>query len=561
MEMVDDVYQTDVLIIGGGGAGARAAIEAKKHNVDVLVVVKGLFGRSGCTVMAEGGYNAAFGFIDKEDNEQYHFEDTVKGGRYLNNQKLVEILVSQAKIRIIDLERFGGAFDRVAPDKLSQRYFGGQRFRRTVHKGDRTGHEIMFALREEVTRQNVDVLEEIAITSLLTSEGRVVGATGLDLIHGRFLLFRAKAFIIATGGAGRIYSITTNPFQKSGDGYAMAFKVGAELVDMEMVQFHPTGMVFPSSSKGLLVTEAVRGEGGKLYNSLGERFMARYDAEKMELSTRDIVTRSIFSEIQEGRASEHGGVYLDISHLPDETIKQKLDTMLKQFLDVGIDIRRQPMEVSPTAHHFMGGIRVNEVCRSSISNLFACGEVSGGVHGANRLGGNSLAETQVFGSIAGEYAAKEARKLPYGDINYAVLDEEHDRLYRFEEGEGVLPYELKARLQTTMWQNVGIIRTEKSLKEAIAEIKEIKNEIYSIKVESGLRYNLELLAAVDLENMLLVAEIITRAALMRKESRGAHFRKDYPREDRRWLKNIILSKINDGIEIYTEAPLITKMKP
>ncbi|HEQ78235.1 MAG TPA: FAD-binding protein, partial [Euryarchaeota archaeon] len=228
METVDDVYQTDVLIIGGGGAGARAAIEAKKHNVDVLVVVKGLFGRSGCTVMAEGGYNAAFGFIDKEDNEQYHFEDTVNGGRYLNNQKLVEILVGQAKIRIIDLERFGGAFDRITPDKLSQRYFGGQRFRRTVHKGDRTGHEIMFALREEVTRQNVDVLEEVAITSLLTSEGRVVGATGLDLIHGRFLLFRAKAFIIATGGAGRIYSITTNPFQKSGDGYAMAFKVGAE---------------------------------------------------------------------------------------------------------------------------------------------------------------------------------------------------------------------------------------------------------------------------------------------------------------------------------------------
>ncbi len=561
MEKVDDVYQTDVLVIGGGGAGARAAIEAKKHNVDVLVVVKGLFGRSGCTVMAEGGYNAAFGFLDKEDNEQYHFEDTVIGGRYLNNQRLVEILVTQAKKRIIDLERFGGAFDRIAPDKLAQRYFGGQRFRRTVHKGDRTGHEMMFALKEEVTRLNVDILEEVAITNLLTYEGKVVAATGLDLIHGRFLLFRAKAFVIATGGAGRLYSITTNPFQKTGDGYALAFRAGAELVDMEMVQFHPTGMVFPLSSRGLLVTEAVRGEGGKLYNSLGERFMARYDAEKMELSTRDVVTRSIFREIQEGRASKHGGVYLDISHLPDETIEQKLGTMLKQFLDVGIDIRRQPMEVSPTAHHFMGGIRINEECRSSISNLFACGEASGGVHGANRLGGNSLAETQVFGAIAGEYAAREAKKHSYGDINYEALDREHDRIYRFEEGEGILPYELKARLQDTMWQKVGIIRTEESLKEALTEIEKIRQEVSSIKVEKGLRYNLELLAAVDLENMLLVAEIITRAALLRKESRGAHFRRDYPKEDKRWLKNIILSKVNGGIDIRTEPPVITKMKP
>jgi fumarate reductase (CoM/CoB) subunit A len=562
VELVDDVYQCDVLVIGGGGAGARAAIEARRHNVEVLLVVKGLFGRSGCTVMAEGGYNAAFGFVDPEDNEQHHFEDTVIGGRFLNNQKLVEILVRDAPKRVLELESFGATFDRIEPEKLDQRYFGGQRFRRTVHRGDRTGHEMMNALKEEAYRVGVEVLEEVAITRLLINDGMITGATGLDLIHGRFLLFKAKAVVLATGGAGRLYSITTNPYQKTGDGYALAYNAGAELIDMEMVQFHPTGMVYPPSASGLLVTEAVRGEGGKLYNSLGERFMAKYDPERMELSTRDVVTRAIFREITEGRGTEHGGVYLDLTHVPDEVIEQKLGTMLKQFLDVGVDIRREPMEVSPSAHHFMGGVRTSEDCRATtIPNLFACGEVNGGVHGANRLGGNSLAETQVFGAIAGENAAKEAKRHGYRKVDYKALEDEHERIFRFEAGEGLLPYEVRSQLQRVMWEKVGIMRSRQSLEEALRAIAMLRSKLGEVTVESGLRYNLQLLAAVELDNMLLVAEMIARSALLRTESRGAHFRSDYPEEDPRWVKNIVVAKAAEGMLVKTVEPVITKLPP
>ncbi|NOZ58507.1 MAG: fumarate reductase subunit A [Euryarchaeota archaeon] len=562
MELVDDVYQCDVLVVGGGGAGARAAIEARKQNVDVLLVVKGLFGRSGCTVMAEGGYNAAFGFVDPEDSQQLHFEDTVIGGRFLNNQRLVEILVRDAPKRIIELEQFGAAFDRIEPEKFDQRYFGGQRFRRTVHRGDRTGHEMMSALKEEAYRVGVEVLEEVAITRLLTGDGRLTGATGLDLIHGRFLLFKAKAIVLATGGAGRLYSITTNPYQKTGDGYALAYNAGAELIDMEMVQFHPTGMVYPPSASGLLVTEAVRGEGGKLYNAKGERFMARYDPERMELSTRDVVTRAIFTEISQGRGTPNGGVYLDLTHVPDEVIEQKLGTMLKQFLDVGVDIRREPMEVSPSAHHFMGGVRTHEDCRSTrLRNLFACGEVNGGVHGANRLGGNSLAETQVFGAIAGKNAAEEAKRHGYASVPRKALEEEHDRIFRFESGEGVLPYEVRSRLQRTMWEKVGIVRSRQSLEEALREIAQLRSRLNEVTVEAGLRYNLQLLAAVELDNMLLVAEMIARSALLRTESRGAHFRSDYPEEDPRWVKNIVVSRAADGMVVKTVDPVITTLAP
>ncbi len=561
-ELVDDVYQCDVLVVGGGGAGARAAIEARKHNLEVLLVVKGLFGRSGCTVMAEGGYNAAFGFVDPEDSERLHFEDTVIGGRFLNNQKLVEILVRDAPRRILELEQFGAAFDRVEPRKFDQRYFGGQRFRRTVHRGDRTGHEMMSALKEEAYRVGVEVLEEVAITRLLRSGDKLTGATGLDLIHGRFLLFKAKAIVLATGGAGRVYAITTNPYQKTGDGYALAYNAGAELIDMEMVQFHPTGMVYPPSASGLLVTEAVRGEGGKLYNARGERFMARYDPERMELSTRDVVTRAIFTEISQGRGTEHGGVYLDLTHVPDEVIEQKLETMLKQFLDVGVDIRHEPMEVSPSAHHFMGGVRTREDCRSTtLPNLFACGEVNGGVHGANRLGGNSLAETQVFGAIAGANAAEEAKKHGYASVDKRAIEDEYERIFRFEEGEGVLPYEVRSRLQRTMWEKVGIVRSKRSLEEALREIAELRAKLDEVAVESGLRYNLQLLAAVELDNMLLVGEMITRSALLRTESRGAHYRSDYPEEDPRWVRNIIVARAADGMLVKTVEPVITTLAP
>lgn len=554
--MVDDVYQTDILIIGGGGAGARAAIEAKKNNADVLIVVKGLFGRSGCTVMAEGGYNAALGSLDKEDNTDFHFEDTINGGRHLNNQKLVRTLVDDSSKRLQDLEKYGCIFDRIKSNKLDQRYFGGQRYRRTCFKGDHSGHEMMNGLKEECYRLGVDVVEEIAITSLLTNGNQVTGATGLDLIHGRFLLLKAKAIIMATGGAGRLYSITTNPYQKTGDGYAMAYKAGAELVDMEMVQFHPTGMVFPRAAAGLLVTEAVRGEGGKLFNSLGERFMMKYDPQKIELSTRDVVTRSIFKEVREGRASPHNGVFLDISHIPDEIIEKKLRTMLSQFLDVGVDVRKEPMEVSPSAHHFMGGIRTNEFCQSvNIDNLFACGEANGGVHGANRLGGNSLSETQVFGAIAGYHAAKKALGIGYPKIDYFKLEVEQDRIYRFEAGDGFLPFDMKSRLQRVMWENVGIERSETSLKTALREIKEIKSQLDQVTVESGLRFNQQLLTSSELDGMLQVGEMIARSALLRTESRGAHYRSDYPKEDPKWLKNIGVS-LKGGKMVLNTYPTV-----
>jgi len=558
---VDEVYFTDVLIVGGGGAGTRAAIEARKYNVETLVVVKGLFGRSGCTVMAEGGYNAAFGFVDTEDSEDIHFEDTVQGGRFLNNQELVEVLVKDAKKRVVDLECYGAAFDRIDGDKLAQRYFGGQSYRRTVHKGDKSGHEMMFALMEEAQRGGTEILEEVAVTRLLTSQGRVTGAIGLDLVEGKVLLFKAKAVVMATGGAGRLYSITTNPFQKTGEGYSLALDAGAELMDMDMVQFHPTGMVHPPSARGLLVTEAVRGEGGRLYNGEGERFMLNYD-QRGELATRDVVTRAIFKEIQEGRGSEHGGVYLDVSHLPSSSIEEKLGTMLKQFLDVGVDMREEPVEVSPTAHHFMGGIKIDSRARSSIPNLFSCGEVSGGVHGANRLGGNSLAETQVFGAIAGEEAAREALNSGRGKVDEGAVEEEVDRILGFfrEESYENSPYRLKQELQSLMWEKVGISRTKSKLEEAFKGIERIEESSLSMGVSGSRNYNLELLNALELEGMLNLARVVTRCALLREESRGAHYREDFPQEDPRFLKNTVISKVNGEIEITAVEPKITRFE-
>lgn len=559
--MVDDVFETDVLIVGGGGAGARAAIEAKEMNVEVLIAVKGLFGRSGCTVMAEGGYNAALGFIDRVDNPAIHFEDTIIGGRFLNNQKLVEILVKEAPQRLFDLERFGAVFDRINEDKLDQRAFGGHRYRRTCYKGDKTGHEMMNALKEECMKRGVEVLEEVSITSLLTSKGKVCGATGLDILNSDFLLFKAKTVVLATGGAGQVYYTTTNPFQKTGDGFALAYNAGAELINMEMVQFHPTGMVHPRSARGLLVTEGVRGEGGKLYNAEGERFMKKYDPEKMELSTRDVVTRAIYTEIKEGRGTDRGGVFLDVSHLPDEIIEDKLAMMSKQFLDVGVDIGKEPMEVAPSAHHFMGGVRTNERCESTVENLYACGEVNGGLHGANRLGGNSLAETQVFGARAGQYASQKALKMKFLPVDERQVEKEHERIFRFEEGGEVLPYEVRSALQKVMWDNVGIIRHENGLKTALKEIKKLALLVNKISVQKERRYNLQLLQAVEIENMLCIAEMIIRDALARKESRGAHFRSDYPHEDKKWLKNIAVRKGAKRTEIKIYPCVITALKP
>lgn len=543
--MEREIYNTDILVIGSGGAGCRAAIEASKLGLDVIIISKGLSFKSGCTTLAEGGYNAAFAYVDKEDSIEAHFNDTLKGGAYLNDPELVRILVEEAPERLTELESYGAMFDRQPSGELNQRPFGGQTFRRTCFQGDRTGHEMMNALKEEIIRLGIRTIEEAMITSLLTdNDGSVWGACGISIKNSDFQIFQAKSTIIATGGAGWMYPVTSNAMQKTGDGYALAYREGADLLDMEQVQFHPTGMLYPESRRGVLITEAVRGEGGRLFNSKGERFMKKYDS-RGELATRDVVARAIYREIIEGRGTERGGVYLDVTHLPNEQIEEKLETMLQQFLDVGIDIREEPMEVAPTAHHFMGGARINEHGETTIRNLFAAGEATGGVHGANRLGGNALADTQVFGRRAGEAAAQNAMESEPKMDKHTLMeqaDTEEKKIRSLLKDGKYYPFEIKKELQETMWKNVAIIRDSEGLKTAIDRIEELKNMMADVKIPDIKVYNKDLQDYLEVENLLEVALLTAEAALIREESRGAHFREDYPETLDEWRKSIIINK-------------------
>ncbi|GLI11195.1 fumarate reductase subunit A [Methanobrevibacter arboriphilus] len=536
------IIKSDVLIIGSGGAGCRAAIEISNNGLNPLIVSKGLSFRSGCTGMAEGGYNAAFAFVDEEDTKDIHFKDTIKGGSYLNDSKLARILVDEATDRLIDLEEYGALFDRQDSGELNQRPFGGQTFRRTCFQGDRTGHEIMMALKEEIIKKKIPTIDEVMITSLILddSKQKVIGAGGLSLKNSEIIFFQSKAVILATGGAGQLYPVTSNTLQKNGDGFALAYNVGADLIDMEEIQFHPTGMLYPDSRKGILVTEAVRGEGGILLNKNNERFMGNYDDRK-ELATRDVVSRAIYNEIRCGRGNENGGVYLDVTHLDDEVIEEKLETMLFQFLDVGVDIRKQPMEVAPTAHHFMGGVRIDENCRSTVNNLFAAGEAAGGVHGANRLGGNALADTQVFGKRAGISASKAAKSSDF-EINNEEIKNEIDRIDKLFKKGSILPFEIKKELQNLMWDKVAIIRNEKDLKEALSHIKTLKEKLNDMDINNETHYNKGLQEALEVINMVEIAELTVKSALIRKESRGAHFREDFPDTKEEWKKSIVMNK-------------------
>ncbi|WP_276955192.1 fumarate reductase (CoM/CoB) subunit TfrA [Methanobrevibacter woesei] len=543
--METKTISSDVLIIGSGGAGARAAIEVDNVGLKALIVSKGLSFRSGCTGMAEGGYNAVFKAVDEEDTIDAHIYDTLKGGSYLNDSKLVDILVNESPKRLIDLENYGALFDRQESGKINQRAFGGQQYRRTCFQGDRTGHEIITALKEEITKRDIETLDEVMVTNLILSQDarspRVIGAVGLDLKNSDIIFLQAKSVIIATGGAGQLYPVTSNTVQKNGDGYALAWNVGANLIDMEEVQFHPTGMVAPESKKGVLVTEAVRGEGGILLNKNKERFMKKYSPEKMELSTRDVVARSIYTEIIEGRGTENGGVYLDISHLDADVIEEKLETMVLQFKDVDVDITKEPMEVAPTAHHFMGGVKINENCESSIANLYAAGEASGGVHGANRLGGNALADTQVFGKIAGENAAEAAKTVDFEE-NPEMFKAEEDRIKGLIKDGSIKPQELKKRIKKLMWEKVSIIRNEKNLNEALKELMEMEKGLNDLKVEDKKQYNTDLQTALEVINMVQIATLVVKSAILRRESRGAHFREDYPETKDEWKKSIVLNK-------------------
>ena len=532
---------TDVLIIGSGGAGSRAAIEVDDAGLKAIIVSKGLSFRSGCTGMAEGGYNAVFKTVDKDDSIDAHFNDTLKGGSYLNDKKLVEILVSESPKRLVDLENYGALFDRQESGEIDQRPFGGQSFRRTCYQGDRTGAELLNALKEEIIKRDIECIEEVMITSLVTDGNQVIGATGLNLKDSSLIYFKAKATILASGGAGQLYPVTSNTFQKNGDGYAISYRAGANLVDMEQVQFHPTGMVAPESKKGVLVTEAVRAEGGKLINSEGERFMSKYAPEKMELATRDVVARSIYQEIIEGRGTENGGVYLDISHLDDDYIDEKLETMVLQFENVGVDIKHGPIEVAPTAHHFMGGLKINTDASSSLDNLFGAGEVCGGVHGANRLGGNALADTQVFGRIAGVSASKAAKESEL-KTNDEMVREEASRIEGLIKKGSIKPKEFKNRIKNLMWEKVAIVREEKTLNEALGELLEMQKELVNLDVSDKKQYNTDLVTALEVINMVEICILTVKSAIIRRESRGAHFRSDFPETKDEWKKSIIINK-------------------
>ncbi len=553
----------DVLVVGAGGAGCRAAIEASNHNLDVIMLSKELLGKAH-TSMAEGGYNVSLGNVDPKDDVETHFKDTIVGGNYLNNQELAEILVSDASERIYDLEEMGAVFDRTPEGKIAQRPFGKQSWRRTAYASDRTGSEIMVTLTEAIRKSSVRVFDEVFATKILVEDGRACGVCAVDLKYGDYIVFRAKSIVMATGGAGRIFKVTSNAQLDVGDGYAMAYEAGAELIDMEMIQFHPTGMVKPESAKGRLVTEAVRGEGGILLNNKGERFMNEYYPQVMELAGRDQVARSIMKEVIAGRGSPDGGVYLSIAHLPKRIVEFRLESMIEQFGDAGVDIREEPMQVSPTAHHFMGGISIDTKSQSTIPGFYAAGECTGGVHGGNRLGGNALADTQVFGALSGESAAEFAKEHKHTGINRDVIIEEFERLEAMlTRKEGISPADARDELTELMWNKVQIFRNEEDMQEAVKELKRIEQEVVpKIKVQvSEKRFNPGWHQAIEFGHMVITARMVAEAALLRKGNRGAHYRTDADPNDNGYY-NIIIQKDDNGeIELQKKDMVITKITP
>ncbi|HEV2106219.1 MAG TPA: fumarate reductase/succinate dehydrogenase flavoprotein subunit [Candidatus Eisenbacteria bacterium] len=563
MEDVDR-HEHDVLVIGAGGAGLRAAIEASAAGVSVGLVCKSLLGKAH-TVMAEGGIAAALAHVDPEDGWQTHFKDTMKGGSFLNHWRMAQVHAQEAPDRVRELEQWGAVFDRTRDGRILQRAFGGHTWKRLAHVGDRTGLEMIRTLQDRGVHQGLDVYMEHTVVHLLRDGGRIAGALAYRRDDGRFVVFRARAVVLATGGIGKAYRVTSNSWEYTGDGQALAYHAGAELIDMEFFQFHPTGMVWPPGVQGLLVTEGVRGEGGILRNAAGERFMWRYLPEARrqeyaatedearrwldasvagkhtearrppELSTRDNVARAIYTEVKEGRGSPHGGVFLDISYLPAERVKRKLPSMYSQFLELAdVDITRQPMEVGPTAHYMMGGVRVvPDTGAATVPGLFAAGEAAAGLHGANRLGGNSLSDLLVFGRRAGVAAAAHARSLAAAPrVDEAEVEAQMQAMLApLSRGEGESPFEVHHALQECMGRYVGIFRVEADLQAALAEIERLAARLARVKVTGSRAYNPGWHLARDLRNLLTVSEALTRSALLRGESRGAHSRLDHPGPD------------------------------
>jgi succinate dehydrogenase flavoprotein subunit len=540
-----ETHEHDVLVIGAGGAGLRAAIEALAQGASVGVVCKSLLGKAH-TVMAEGGIAAAMANVDSADDWRTHFRDTMRGGKMLNNWRMAQLHAQEAPERVRELEQWGALFDRTEDGQILQRAFGGHTFRRLCHVGDRTGLEMIRTLQDRGVHMGFDVYMECTIARLLMDGPRCAGAIGYWREQGRFAVFKAKSVIIATGGIGKAWRITSNSWEYTGDGMALAYEAGADLMDMEFVQFHPTGMVWPPGVQGILVTEAVRGEGGILRNKMGERFMERYDPKRMELSTRDLVARSIYTEVREGRGTEHGGAYLDISHKPAEYVKRKLPSMYHQFKELAdVDITKGPMEVGPTCHYMMGGIRVHaETAQSSVPGLFAAGEAAAGLHGANRLGGNSLSDLLVFGRRAGIAAAKHAKEVSSPSIDAAQIDQaEKEALEPFQRKGGENPYAIHRDLQEVMQNLVGIYRNREDVQRALGELEKLRQRLSRVSVEGSRMFNPGWHLALELKSMLTVSEAVARSALAREESRGAHSRIDFPNPDAAWgTKNTLIRR-------------------
>jgi len=584
-------FSYDVLVIGAGGAGLRAAIEAGSNGAKVGVVCKSLLGKAH-TVMAEGGIAAALANVDDRDNWRVHFADTMRGGQYLNNWRMAELHAKEAPECVRELEAWGALFDRTSDGRILQRNFGGHRYPRLAHVGDRTGLEMIRTLQDHGIHTGMDVHMECTVLSLLLDGGRIAGACGYDREKGRFHLWQAKAVVLATGGIGRAFKITSNSWEYTGDGLALAYRAGAELEDMEFVQFHPTGMVWPISVRGILVTEGVRGEGGVLRNSEGRRFMFddipdnykeqtadnedegwRYTQgdknarRPPELLTRDHVARCINREVKAGRGSPHGGVFLDIAwikeRLPNSTehIKRKLPSMFHQFKQLAdLDITKEPMEVGPTTHYMMGGVRVDgDSQMSTVPGLFAAGEAAAGLHGANRLGGNSLSDLLVFGRRAGRYAADFAKSSGPVTADESLLQSAAKAaLAHFERGSaGENPYQIQHELQDTMQDLVGIVRTESEMEKALEAVGQLRARAERTGIGGNCEFNNGWHTAIDVGNMLVISEAIARAALLRKESRGAQFREDFPTKDAEWGKYNIIVKRGEGGEMLVEKRALT----
>jgi len=590
---VYETHSNDVLVVGAGGAGLRAAIEAANAGARVGLICKSLLGKAH-TVMAEGGVAAALANVDDRDNWRVHFADTMRGGQYINNWRMAELHAKEAPDRVRELEAWGAVFDRTPDGRILQRNFGGHKYPRLAHVGDRTGLEMIRTLQDQAVHLGIDVHMECTVVTLLKDGDRIAGAFAYDRERGRFKVFASRSVVLATGGIGRAFTITSNSWEYTGDGQSLAYRAGAALQDMEFVQFHPTGMVWPPSVRGILVTEGVRGEGGILVNREGRRFMfddipENYRSQTAdneeegwryvqgdknarrppELLTRDHVARSIMREVREGRGSPHGGVFLDISWIKSkmpkaqEHIRKKLPSMYHQFKQLAdIDITSEPMEVGPTTHYMMGGIRVDgDTQMSTVAGLFAAGESAAGLHGANRLGGNSLSDLLVFGKRAGEHAAKYAAEAPSPGIQEDEVEaaaraalEPFERAMAEKSAEG--PYQVQHALQEMMQELVGIVRREEEMRRALDALETLKARAARVSVGGNRDYNPGWHTALDLRNLLTVSEAITRSALERKESRGGHFRDDFPEKDpAAGTFNTVVTRGPDGKMVVSQLPI------